>query len=85
MTMFIIRFFKRLKFKKNISKDESSNVVNGIAKAKEIYKRLAIIAHPDRNPDHREEAEYLMSRITANRYNYDALVRLEEEVKEKLK
>ena len=85
MTMFIIRFFKRLKFKKNISKDESSNVVNGIAKAKEIYKRLAIIAHPDRNQNHREEAEELMSRITANRYNYDALVRLEEEVKKILK
>lgn len=85
MTMFIIRFLKRLKFRKNIHKDESYNVVNGIAKAKEIYKRLAIVAHPDRNPAHREEAEYLMSRITANRYNYDALVRLEEEVKEKLK
>lgn len=85
MTMFIIRFLKRLKFRKNIHKDESSNVVNGIAKAKEIYKRLAIVAHPDRNPAHREEAEYLMSRITANRYNYDALVRLEEEIKEKLK
>lgn len=85
MNMFIIRFFKRLKFRKNIHKDESSNVVNGIAKAKEIYKRLAIVAHPDRNPTHREEAEHLMSRITANRYNYDALVRLEKEVKEKLK
>ena len=85
MIMFIVRFLKRLKFKKYIRKDESSNVVNGIAKAKEMYKRLAIVAHPDRNPDHREEAEDLMSRISANRYNYDALLRLEEEVKDKLK
>ena len=83
--MFIFRFIKRLKFRKNIKKDESSNVVNGMAKAREIYKRLAIRAHPDRNPNHREVAEELMSRISANRYNYATLILLEKEVEEKLK
>lgn len=83
--MFIIRFIKRLIFRRSIKKDESSNVVTGIVKAKEIYKRLAIEAHPDRNPNHREMAEELMSRISANRYNYEVLVLLEKEVKEKLK
>lgn len=81
----IIRFIKRLRFRKYIKKDESTNVVNGIVKAKAIYKRLAIEAHPDRNPNNRIEAEELMSRISANRYNYESLVLLEKEVKEKLK
>ncbi len=83
--MFVIfRLIKRLKFRKIVYKDESSNVVNGIAKARALYKRLTVEAHPDRNPNHREEAEDLMSRISANRYNYDTLILLEEEVKEKL-
>lgn len=83
--MFIFRFFKRLRFRRSIKKDESTNVVTGMAKAKEIYKRLAIEAHPDRNPQNREVAEELMSRISANRYNYAALIFLEKEVKEKLR
>ena len=56
-----------------------------MAKAKELYKRLAIEAHPDRNPLNKEVAEELMSRISTNRYNYTALILLEKEVKEKLK
>ena len=81
----ISRIIKRFKFKKTIHKDETSNVVNGIAKAKSLYKKLVIEAHPDKNPNHKEEAGQLMSRISANRYNYEALVHLEKEVKEKLK
>ena len=83
--MFIIRFIKRLNFRRKIKKDETSNVVTSMAKAKELYKRLAIEAHPDRNPLNKEVAEELMSRISTNRYNYTALILLEKEVKEKLK
>jgi hypothetical protein len=83
--MFIIRFIKRLNFRRKIKKDQTSNVVTSMAKAKELYKRLAIEAHPDRNPQNREVAEELMSRISANRYNYAILILLEKEVIEKLK
>ena len=83
--MFIIRFIKRLSFRRKIKKDETSNVVTSMVKAKELYKRLAIEAHPDRNPQNREVAEELKSRISTNRYHYTALILLEKEVKEKLK
>ena len=78
--MFIIRFIKRLNLRRKIKKDQTSNVVTSMAKAKELYKRLAIEAHPDRNPQNREVAEELMSRISANRYNYAILILLEKVV-----
>lgn len=79
-----LRFYKRLKFKRTIKRDESTNVVDGMVKARQLYRKLCIIAHPDHNSGREEIAESMMKRIEANRHNYSELLLLEQEVKEKL-
>lgn len=73
-----------MRFRRSISADESNNVVDGMVKARLLYKRLSVLAHPDKHPDKPEVAQELMSAIVANRYNYAVLLRLEEEVAAKL-
>lgn len=80
----ILNMINRIKFKRTVNVDESTNVVDGMVKARALYKKLSIEAHPDRNPEHKAEAEKLMQQVVANRYNYAALVKLEQEIKEKL-
>jgi len=80
----ISRLINRIRFRRTIKKDESSNVVDGIVRARLLYKKLSIIAHPDKNPDKRAEAEDIMARITTNRLNYAKLLLLEQEVNERL-
>lgn len=82
---FITRFIKRLRYRKTIKTDESTNIVDGIVKAKKLYKTLSIIAHPDCNPDHRKEAEIIMAKIVENKHNYAALIKLKEEAERILK
>lgn len=79
------RFFARIRFRKHIKKDESANVVDSMVKARRLYKQLSVAAHPDKHPDKTDIAEDLMQRITANRHNYSELLRLKDEVDEKLK
>jgi hypothetical protein len=79
------RFWKRFRFRRTIKQDESNNVVNSMVLARRLYKELTVKAHPDRNPNCLAEAEDLMQRIVANRFNYAALVALQQEVSEKLK
>ena len=79
-----LRFFKRLKFKRSIKGDQSTNVVDGMVKAKQLYRKLCKMAHPDRNPGREAIAEDLMKRIEANRHNYSGLLILEQDVKEML-
>jgi hypothetical protein len=81
----LLRFWKRLRFRRTVKRDESSNVVDSMVLARRLYKELSVKAHPDRNPNCRAEAEDLMQRIVANRFNYAALVALKQEVSEKLK
>ena len=78
------RILKRIKFRKTILEDQSVNVVDGIAKAQRLYKDLAKVAHPDKNPDKREIAEELMQRIVSNKWNYEKLMSLRQEVFERL-
>lgn len=80
----ISHFFNRLKFRRTITSDESLNVVDGIAKAQKLYKKLCVKAHPDHNQDRIEVAEDLMKRIVANKFNYEILRQLESEINEKL-
>ncbi len=80
----IQRLINRIRFKRTIRCDESTNVVNGIAKARNLYKELIPMAHPDRHQKQKEIAEELTQRIIENRYNYEALLLLKQEVKEKL-
>lgn len=79
-----IRFLRRLKFRRTFKRDESSNVVDGMVKARELYKELCAIAHPDLNQDKSDIAEEIMKRIVANKHNYSALLALQKEVEEKL-
>ena len=80
----ILRLFNRIRFRRTIKRDESTNVVNGIAKARKLYKELIQKAHPDCHQDKKEIAEEFTQRINENRFNYEALLLLEKEVEEKL-
>lgn len=82
---FFLRLFRRWKFCRTLSGDESVNVVDSMAKAKRLYKSLSAKVHPDKHPDHREQAEDLMQRITANKRNYQILLNIEREAKQILK
>lgn len=81
----LTRLFKRMRFRKTIKTDESINVVDGIVKARILYKKLSLQAHPDKNINRRKEAEDIMQRLTANKHNYAALIEIEKEIKEKLR
>ena len=76
----ISRFIKRLRFRKSIKDDQSSNVVDSMVKARLLYRELSIKAHPDRNPSKEMEAAELMKKVSKNRYNYAALLLLEKEI-----
>ncbi|MBD5353442.1 MAG: J domain-containing protein [Bacteroides sp.] len=64
--------------------EEYDNVVASIAQCKQLYKRLSILAHPDRNLDKVKIATELTEEINANRYNFSMLKRLEERVNTEL-
>ncbi len=74
------RFFRKNKKRKA---DEGLNVVAGISKAKALYKKLIVYAHPDKHPDNIEYYQKLTDRITANRYNYNELLKIEKELDNK--
>ena len=44
------RFFHRIRFRKTIKEDQSKNVVDGMVKARKLYKELSVAAHPDKYP-----------------------------------
>lgn len=78
---------KRLKWRRKVNKeekiDEGLNVVAGISRAKVLYKKLIIAAHPDKHPENMEYYQELTDRITANRYNYNELLKIEQELNNK--
>ena len=84
MKNLISRLIKRIKFRKTITGDESTNVVDGMVKARKLYKELCAIAHPDRNQYKSDIAEEIMKRIVANKHNYSELLYIQKEVEEKL-
>ena len=79
-----IRFLRRLKFLRTLKRDESTNVVDGMVKARKLYKELCAIAHPDRNQNKSDIAEEIMKRIVANKHNYSVLLAIQKEMEEKL-
>ena len=81
----IKRFLTRLRFRRSIKTDESSNVVDSMVKARQLYKELVIAIHPDKHIDQQDVAEDLMKRVVANKHNYHALISLKKEMEEKLK
>ena len=80
----LLRIYNRIRFKRMVKKDASRNVVDGMVKARALYRKLSVLAHPDKNPDRIEIAEDIMQRVAANRYNYEELLRLHQEIIEKL-
>lgn len=69
-----------MKFRKSISSDESTNVADGMVKARTLYKKLSLLAHPDKHLNQTEDAERIMSQITANKFNYSELLKIQEEM-----
>lgn len=78
------RFINRLRFRKTIKTDQSSNVVESIVKARKLYKELCIKTHPDKHREQQGIAEELMKEVVENRFNYNRLQQLQTEIKEKL-
>ncbi len=78
------RLLARIQFRKSIKSDESTNVVDGMVKARRLYKELCLAAHPDKHPEKLETAQSLTQRITANKHNYAALIALKKEIEETL-
>ena len=53
----IKRLLNRMRFRKHLTSNQSVNVVDGMVKARLLYKELAVKAHPDRHPGNIETAE----------------------------
>ena len=77
-------FLNRLRFRRKIKSDESTNVVDSMVKARQLYRELSLQAHPDKNKGREEIAKELMQRIEASKYDYSALLILEKDVLKKL-
>ena len=81
MNMNIIeRFFNRIRFRRSVKGDQSRNIVDGMVKARSLYRELSLKVHPDRNEENRETAEELMKRLVKSRYNYEELLTLKNEI-----
>ena len=69
--------------KKDLS-EETYNVVQSISEAKQLYKNLVSMCHPDKHPQKIAIATELTQLINRNRYNYRELLHLKERVKNEL-
>ena len=78
------RLINRLRFRKTIKTDQSTNVVDSMVKARKLYKELCIKTHPDKHLGQQAIAEELMKKVVANRFDYNGLLQLQTEIKEKL-
>ncbi len=81
----ISRLINRIRFRHLLKGDESGNVIDGMVKAKLLYKKLSVMAHPDRNPKCREKAEEIMKHLNENRFNYSELVKLKDKIETEFK
>ena len=78
------RFINRLRFRKNIKTDQSTNVVDSMVRARKLYKELCIKTHPDKHRVQQAIAEDLMKKVVANRFDYNGLLQVQTEIKERL-
>lgn len=65
--------------------DHGENIVASIAKCKHLYKKLVILAHPDKHPEKTELAEEITKAINMARYNYAELLKLENRIETELR
>ena len=64
--------------------NESSNVVESIAKSKVLYKELIRKSHPDKHPQKEELAMEFTELVNNNRFNYRELLKLKERIENEL-
>ena len=55
-----------------------------MVKARKLYKELCIKTHPDKHRERKSIAEELMKKVVVNRFDYNGLLQLQTEIKEKL-
>ena len=60
------------------------NVVMSIGKAKELYKELIWIAHPDRNLDNIAKAQEITALLNEHRKDYAMLLKLKQRIDKEL-
>ena len=63
---------------------EQKNVVDSIAKSRNLYKQLILLCHPDKNPLKQDLAQELTEMINTNRYNYKELLKIKDIIETKL-
>lgn len=81
LTELIIKYLK----KKSVANyNDCNNVVDSIAKAKQLHKSLIVRCHPDKNIKHHDLALQLSELVNSNRYNYLELVKLEKRINKEL-
>lgn len=86
--LFITYRLKKMEKRKrntDFSHEEISNLVSGISSKEEmanLYKKLLIMVHPDRNPNRIELSEDYTTRLNNNRRNYTKLKQLALEIEE---
>lgn len=64
--------------------NEQENVVDSIAKSRNLYKQLILLCHPDKNPLKQDLAQELTEMINTNRYNYKELLKIKDIIETKL-
>lgn len=77
----LFRLFRKRKKEKI---DEGLNVVEGISKAKKLYKELILKSHPDKHSEKEELAKEITELVNNNRYNYRELLKLKERIENEL-
>ena len=82
--MKLFGIFKCFHKRKKVKIDEGLNVVDGISKAKKLYKELILKSHPDKHPEKEELAKEFTEQINNNRYNYRELLKLKERIDNEL-
>lgn len=77
-------FAKLFCSKSHSTNDEAYNVVESMAKAKQLHKELIKQAHPDKHPNNKDVAEELTAMINDNRFYYRELLKIKDVVNDKL-
>lgn len=87
---FFIRKYKKNKIRRSVladsqinPKEVATNIKNGIANGRQLYKKMITAVHPDRFSDDEEKrrlATEISSRITENKRNYTELLKLKAEI-----
>ena len=76
-------FVKEAKKEKIDMKGLFSNI-NNRNKVELLYKELCRLSHPDNNPDKQELAQELFTKVQNSRNDYNAMLKLKDEITESL-